>query len=417
MISSRKTTEISNFPMPSHYPDFPSAKQVLEYLKSYSAHFKLDQHIQFNTDVAKIHPILDGSKWEVILGSGEKRIYKGVIICNGHDWDSYIPTYPGKPTLEIIHSRQYRNPEILKGKRVLVVGGGNSATDIACDAAQFAKSSQLSLRRGYWFIPRMIYGRPIAEMFIHWAPHWFQQIYIEIAIRVAYGDFTEYGLERPTHTLFEHPVSVADQLFHEIRKGRVRVKKDICRIDKNTVSFVDGSEEEIDLIVFGTGYKPSIPMAAHLISYEGRIAQLLHGVVHPRLKNLYVLGYGQARSGCGPLLHAGASTILKCVQTQEKLTYPIGRILIATGSRFPKPGKNSPDVIVDPHRAFAKGWLAPKFISSLPWFESILLNRKKYDPTKVHANISKSPILDAPSSSIYYRTWTFVADLLDIPLQ
>jgi hypothetical protein len=108
----------------------------------------------------------------------------------------------------------------LKGKHVLVVGGGNSATDVACDAAQFGASSSISMRRGYWFIPRMIFGKPIAEMMVYWLPHWIQQKYIGLAFWASYGKLSDYGLPTPAHTLFDHPVSVADQMFHEIRKGR-----------------------------------------------------------------------------------------------------------------------------------------------------------------------------------------------------
>src|ERR1700704_1553331 len=119
IISSRKTTEYADFPMPAEFPDFPSAQQMLEYLNSYAEVFKLRPHIQFRTKVLmclpKNNPVaaISGSdkkdgRWEVELADGEKRIYKGVIVCNGHHWDKRFPTYPGRFTGEYIHSKDYK---------------------------------------------------------------------------------------------------------------------------------------------------------------------------------------------------------------------------------------------------------------------------------------------------------------------
>lgn len=96
--------------MPEDYPNFPSAAQVLRYLNNYADHFDLRKHIIFETEVTKVQPISDGSQWEVLLSNRKKPlIYKGVIICIGHDWDPNIPTYPGKSTLEQMHSRYVSN--------------------------------------------------------------------------------------------------------------------------------------------------------------------------------------------------------------------------------------------------------------------------------------------------------------------
>lgn len=105
MISSRNITEISDYPMPSHYPDFPSAEQVREYLINYAEHFKLMENIKFKTEVTRAHPILDGKQWTVTLSCGKTIRYKGVIVCIGNNWNPNIPSYPGTPTLETIHSR------------------------------------------------------------------------------------------------------------------------------------------------------------------------------------------------------------------------------------------------------------------------------------------------------------------------
>jgi len=165
IISSRKTTEYKDFPMPESYPDFPSKDQVLEYLNSYADHFKLREHIKFNTEVKKVAPT-SNERYEVTFADGTKKIYGGVIVCNGHHWDKrFGGPYPDEKTFsgEVMHSKDYKKPETLVGKRVLVLGGGNSACDIAAEAARFAESSHVSHRRGYWFMPRSLAGFPLVE--------------------------------------------------------------------------------------------------------------------------------------------------------------------------------------------------------------------------------------------------------------
>ena len=92
------------------------------------------------------------------LADGSRRRYRGVVIANGHNWDPRWPEYPGRFAGEAIHSAQYKSPEICRGRRVLVVGGGNSGFDIATDVAPYAAATFHSLRRGYRVLPRFYQG-------------------------------------------------------------------------------------------------------------------------------------------------------------------------------------------------------------------------------------------------------------------
>src|SRR5258707_4762375 len=109
IISSRKTTEYADYPMPAHYPDFPSRQQMLEYLQDYAEKFQLCPQIQFNTKVVMALPLPDGH-WELELAGGEKRIYKGLIVCNGHHWARRLPNYPVTFEGEYLHLKDYRTP-------------------------------------------------------------------------------------------------------------------------------------------------------------------------------------------------------------------------------------------------------------------------------------------------------------------
>ena len=98
--------------MPDDYPDFPSAEQMLRYLNDYARHFQLFDHLEFGVEVDRADPILDGYQWEVLTRKVDdstktvvRRRFKGVIACTGHDWDCNIPVYPGRGTVESLHSR------------------------------------------------------------------------------------------------------------------------------------------------------------------------------------------------------------------------------------------------------------------------------------------------------------------------
>src|SRR5258706_5839714 len=236
IISSRKTTEYTDYPMPADYPDFPSRQQMLDYLRDYAQKFQLAPHIQFNTKVVMALPLADG-RWELELASGEKRVYKGLIVWNGHDWDRRFANYPGKFEGEFMHSKDYRAPAQLAGKRVLVIGGGNSACDIAAEAARVGKTACISLRRGYWVLPKTLFGIPSAGLIQPWVPVWAQRIFLRLLLRIAIGEYSDYGLPQPDHKIFEAHPTINSELLYYIKHRRIQLRKDIARFEGKTVHF------------------------------------------------------------------------------------------------------------------------------------------------------------------------------------
>lgn len=327
IISSRKTTEFPDYPMPSHYPDFPSAQQMLDYLTDYACHYKLMEHIRFNTLVEYVEPC-DNDLWNVRLSTGEISTYEGIVVCNGHHWDRRWPTYPGQFTGEMIHSKDYKNSDQLKGRRVLVIGGGNSACDIVAEAARVSSSAHLSLRRGYWFLPKTFYGAPTAELIKTIMPVWMQRIYIAALLKVAVGDYRNYGLMKPDHKLFEHHPTINTELLHYLKHGRITPHQDVKRFDGRVVEFADGAREEFDLIVCGTGFNVSLPfLAPDVVEVDGSIVKVQWGMVAPRHRQLYVHGWAQARYGFGPLLTPASELLADFILLQRRLKHPLGKIL------------------------------------------------------------------------------------------
>jgi hypothetical protein len=314
LISSKPLTEYSDFPMPEEYPDYPSHEQVWKYLDAYARHFGLLEHIEFNAAVERVEPSESG--WEVRLIRGESRHYRGVVIANGHNWDPQWPTYPGEFAGISLHSSQYKTPDVLRGRRVLVVGGGNSGCDIAVEAAQNAAKCFHSVRRGYHYIPKYLSGKPadqVGERMLRLRmPLAVRRGLARIMGRLVLGRPENYGLPKPDHRLFEtHPI-INSQMLYYVGHGRIKVKPDIAELCGSEVRFTDGSREPIDVIVYATGFKISFPFieAKHLNWRDGK-PNLYLNVFHPQCDSLCVAGLIQPDSGQFGLVDCQAQLIAR----------------------------------------------------------------------------------------------------------
>jgi cation diffusion facilitator CzcD-associated flavoprotein CzcO len=326
IISSRDTTAYDDFPMPDGYPDFPSRDQVLAYLNSYADSFGLRPLISFGTEVEQVEPLdergLDG--WRVGLSDGRTREYAGLVIANGHHWDKRYPDYPGDFAGREIHSKDYKKVDDFDGRRVLVVGAGNSGCDIAVEAAREHGQAYISMRRGYYFLPKTLFGIPVAELDRRWFPVALQKRFMKLMLRITQGSNERYGLEEPDHELFDHHPVVNSQLLYFLRHGVVEAKPDIERFEGKTVHFVDGSSLEVDTIVYATGFNIAFPfLDRSLFEWENGVPVRAAGMMAPGIANMYVFGLGQPRGGAGPLISAGSRLLAKIVRAQEQLDHPI----------------------------------------------------------------------------------------------
>jgi hypothetical protein len=287
--------------MPGDYPPYPSRRQAQDYLRSYADHFRLRDHIEFGRQVQRVAH--DGQQWQLqVAGETAPRPFSAVVIANGHHSEPLYPSFPGQFSGNVLHSRQYKTPDSLAGRRVLVVGAGNSGCDIAVEAAQHASAAFLSMRRGYHFLPKFLRGKPIdvaGESLHRWGvPLWLRRLIARGLIHVAVGPLQNYGLPKPDHKLFEsHPI-VNSQLLYELGHGRIRVKPDISELCGQQVKFADGTQEEIDLIVYATGYRISFPfLDPSLILDEHGRPKLYLNAFHPQRDDLFVAGLIQPDSG------------------------------------------------------------------------------------------------------------------------
>ncbi len=285
--------------------------------------FGLAKHICSNTAVAKIEPAdTEASSWKVTLASGESRIYLGVVIANGHHWDPSWPKYPGQFDGLTLHSAQYKTPDILAGKRVLVIGAGNSGCDIAVESALVAARTFQSLRRGYHFIPKFIRGKPAdrcGEFLLRWhVPLWLRRRIISRTVFTAIGRPEDYGLPAPDHKFLEtHPI-INSQMLYYVGHGRIKPKPDVAELCGDRVQFVDGTSEPIDVIVYATGFHLTIPFIdrEHLNWRNGK-PELYLNMLHPRYDNLFIAGMIQPDSGLWGLVHYQAELLARFITAQR----------------------------------------------------------------------------------------------------
>lgn len=306
LISSKRMTEFTEFPMDEAVADYPSHKELLPYFQAYARHFDLLRHFRFGTRVLKVEPLGDApdSLWRVTSqgadGATTQADYKGVVLANGTLAEPNAPQWPGQFSGELLHTSAYKQAKQFDGKRVLIVGAGNSGCDIAVDAVHHARQVDISVRRGYYFVPKYVFGQPADTIGGKIRlPRALKQFIDSTILKWFTGDPVRFGFPKPAYRMYEsHPVVNSLILYH-IGHGDVKVRPDIERLDGHTVHFKDGTRQDYDLIMAATGYKLHYPFIDRaLLNWQGMAPRLYLNIFSPRFARLAVLGMVEA-SGLG----------------------------------------------------------------------------------------------------------------------
>jgi cation diffusion facilitator CzcD-associated flavoprotein CzcO len=298
LVSSRKYTGFEDYPMPEDYPTYPSHREALAYLRDYAQTFGVLDRIQFNTVVESAERTEEG--WRVtIAGEARPRLYRALVIATGHHDIPRIPKIPGKFTGEIMHSRDYRSVKQLTDKRVLVVGAGNSACDIVVDATSVARAVYQSMRRGTYFVPKFMLGRP-TDGIVNFCerlpmPRGLRNRLYTLWHKLMVGANARYGLPEPEHRIMDTHPTMNTVLPQLAAHGRIGIKPDITELKGRIVRFSNGSEVEADLLVYATGYEIAVPIIDNDLIFDanGR-PRLFFNVFHPQLDDLFAVGLIQA---------------------------------------------------------------------------------------------------------------------------
>jgi thioredoxin reductase len=331
--TSRGLMAYATYPMPDDYPDYPNHFQIARYFDDYVDHFGLREKIRFRTEVKSVVPV--EGEWEVTVadadGREETHRYRAVLVANGHHWDPRWPEppFPGADEFEgeQMHVHHYREPDMLRGKRVLVLGIGNSATDIAVEASRIAERTFLAMRRGAYVMPKYLNGKPTdeaASKLLTMMPLPVQRFVLARMLGLSAGDMTSYGLPKPDHKLLEAHPTVSAELLSRLGHGDIAVKPNIDRFaGGRTVRFANGSEEEIDLVVYCTGYRITFPFFDEsVVSAADNRLPLYRRVAPVEHPGLYFIGFVQPLGAIMPIAEAQAEWVADLLSGRGTLPSP-----------------------------------------------------------------------------------------------
>jgi dimethylaniline monooxygenase (N-oxide forming) len=333
---SRPRMQYPSLPMPERYEDFPHHTEMAEYLDSYADAFGLRERIRFGVTVERLEPRASGG-WLVALDDGTELRARAAVVATGHDWCPRMPEYPGGFHGEVLHAHAYRTPGPFAGRRVLVVGAGQSAGEIAVELSRQAARTCLAIRSPVHVIPRRIGGTPYDDRDT-WPgnrlPWPLMNRLFAREVERELGPLPA-GWPVPGRRLLEEVPTLSSDLLPAVRRGAVGVRPGIERLDGDRVRFADGREEEFDAIVYATGYRISLPfLAPDLLEPQGRRLPLYRRIVPPGLDGLFLAGFVDAPSGLPPIVEAqgdwiaavlegrlalpGAPAILRAIERSER---------------------------------------------------------------------------------------------------
>ena len=299
--TSKNAISFADFPMDARYPDFPHHTEIKQFLHEYAERFGLRERIRFNTAVERAERLPNGG-WRITSGDGEEHSFDALLVCNGHHWDPSYPDFPGDFAGATLHSHHYIDPTDpldLTGKRVLVVGIGNSAVDITSELARkgVAERVLISTRSGAWVVPKYVFGRPADQVFKTnpRLPLGLQRRMARFLPRLVSGKMEDFGLPTPNHNFLEAHPTVSSELLLRLGSGDAVAKPNVAELLGDRVRFADGSVEEVDAIVYATGYQISFPFfEPGFISAPGNVLPLYKRMFKPGIDDLGFIGFGQA---------------------------------------------------------------------------------------------------------------------------
>lgn len=335
-ISSRYLSEYEDFPFPRDTADYPHRSVLCRYFQDYAEHFKVTDKVRFHTEV--VHAERDDQgKWQLQIRdqtNGSKRkvtkeTFDVLMVANGHHWDPRFPTLPGKFAGDLIHSHSFKHnrSKLFQNKRVLVIGGGNSACDVAVECSRVAEKTCLSMRRGHWIVPKFIFGLPcdVINASLEWipTPTFLKELFFQLLVWIFVGSYKRLGLQTPDYDILQGHITLNSELFYFLQHGAIETRTGIERIDGKTVHFINGGKDEFDTIVCATGYKISFPFfdESFIDWKDAHYVPLWRRMFHPDVPNLYFIGLFQPLGCIWPL--ADYSAELSCQEILGKYQRPM----------------------------------------------------------------------------------------------
>lgn len=320
--TSKQMMAYSDFPMPDHYPDYTDHRQIFQYFNDYVDHFGFRDRITFNTKVEHIEKLGD-RRYKVTTDKFGEREYTDVVVANGHHWSPKYPNFPGHFSGETLHTHYYKIFKPFIDKRVLIIGMGNSAVDIACELSTVAKKVTVSTRSGAYILPKYMFGMPTDHLTkppLAFMPLWFQRLALRISLTLSVGNQKKYGMPVPDRPLLrEHP-TVSGEILEKIGHGKIDVKPNVAQLDGKDVYFTDNTHAEYDTIIYATGYKIDFPFFdSDFFIAENNEMPLYEYTVDIDHPGLYFFGFIQPIGSVMPLVEMQAEWLASLLTGKKQL--------------------------------------------------------------------------------------------------
>ena len=326
--TAKSLTRFSDYPFDDEIQTFPDHWEVHAYLEGYTDHFNVRRHIRFNSEVTSIQPLFEPGReaphWEIKTRDGDVRSFGTVIVATGHLYlPRHVDQFKGFAG-QYLHSHDYKKPEPSVGKRICIVGAGNSAVDIASDVCVTAKRTVLVARTGVVIAPKLVFGIPltdISEMLNRpWVPAKLRQRILTTLIRMVHGNMKDYGFKPVTKPV--HPTS-SGSVINDIAYNRISVKQGIDRVDGTTIHFVDGTQETFDVLIGATGYIIDLPfISSDIVPVTEGAVDLYKRIVSPEWPGLYFIGFIQPNTGLLRAFETQCRWLVEYVSGRSSLPTP-----------------------------------------------------------------------------------------------
>ncbi|MBY0589408.1 NAD(P)-binding domain-containing protein [bacterium] len=388
--SSKTRSQFADYPMPAEYPDFPHHSQILQYFRDYADHFGLRSNISFRTKVTQCERTADG-RWDVHLHTGEKKSYDSLFVCNGHHWDARWPepAFPGQFNGRLMHSHDYKDSEEFRGKRVVVLGMGNSAMDISVECAYVADEVYLAARRGAHIVPKYVWGRPLDQWVAPSMPYWAIRMIAGFMVWVQIGTYKKYGLPQPDHRMLEAHQSVSTAIYDRLAHGDIGIKPNISHFQGNNVYFVDGTSVEADVVVFCTGYKVTFPFFdSSFLSAPDNDLPLYLRMIKPGINNLFFMGLCQPLGAIFPIAERQAILAAEylagrcALPNEQEMTDDMNRERDKMLKRYVRSKRHTMQVDFDPFmQKLARVMSRGRKEATLPGYVSPVQGQVEHSPT------------------------------------
>lgn len=294
--TSRKLTQFSDLPFDAATRRVPDHRDMARYLQAYAERFQLRSLVRFKTEVASVQPLAGGSNpagWSVQCTDGRTDAFDTVVVCTGPfarpaHYEDIRTRFTGK----YLHSSDYREPEAFVGKRVCIIGAGNSAVDIASDICRTAARTALVARSPVFIMPHFVLGQAIGDiaalMQHRLFPARLRRQIMTWLIRVVHGDMTSHGFKPLTHRVH---ATISSTIIQDILFGRVAVKQGITSTDGDEIKFVDGTKERFDFVIAATGFITEFPfLSEDIVRPVNNHIDLYKRVAAPDAPGLYFVG-------------------------------------------------------------------------------------------------------------------------------